>query len=250
MPNIIASILFALLYLNGCGGTSNSLKNRKESADTQLQLGIRYLGMDKLQYAREHLHNALSLDKNNVEVHNALGFLHEKLNQPDDALSYYQTALEIEPDNLSALNNLGRFLCDRQQTQQGLGYLDRSFNSPLNNRLWITSTNIGYCHLEAGDLSQAQAYFKQTLTLRPNYVPALLAMQRISYELKDYWAAKGFLERYLTIGKHNPQTLWYAYQCERALGNAKAAHDLRIKLINQFPLSTEAQKLATIHSSQ
>ncbi|MDT8407079.1 MAG: type IV pilus biogenesis/stability protein PilW [Methylococcales bacterium] len=242
----LPSLICLLVALNACSGTTASKRlDREQSGNTQLQLGVRYLSMDKLKYALKHLQNAQQLIPNNVEVHNALGYLHERLQQPDQALSFYRQALSLEPDNLSALNNLGRFLCGQKSFTEGLETLTQAYHDPMNNRRWITSANIGYCHLDNGDFNQAQSYLQQALQFRPDYAPALLAMQRVHYQHQEYWAAKGFLDRYLAVGKHTPQSLWIAYQCERALGHAKAARNLRQQLINQFPLSSEATELLT-----
>ncbi|MGR9045095.1 MAG: type IV pilus biogenesis/stability protein PilW [Gammaproteobacteria bacterium] len=223
--------------------SSGTKSGNKESADIHLQLGVRYLGMDKLSFAKEHLDKAYDLDSGNAEVLNALAFLHEKLRQPEVAEDYYEDALDSAPENLSVLNNFGRFLCEQGEYEKGIDYLKRSIDSPYNDRQWLALTNAGRCELTQDHIDAAEAYFRQTLRLQPFYAPALLEMQKISYLKAEYWDAKGFLGRYLSVGKHTAETLWYAYQTERALGNRATAEGYRKELLEAFPLSEEAKKI-------
>ena len=56
--------------------------------------------------------------------------------------------------------------------------------------------------------------------------------------------AKGFLQRYLGVAAHTPETLWIAAQAERALGNKELAKEYKSLLLEKFPLSNEAKKIA------
>jgi type IV pilus assembly protein PilF len=70
-------------------------------------------------------------------------------------------------------------------------------------------------------------------------------MQKLSYSNRQYLSARGFLERYLAVAKHTPETLSTAFQTERALGNSKGADGFADELLTQFPLSKEAQLIKT-----
>ena len=199
--------------------------------------------MNRLSVAKEHLEKAHDLDSGNAEVLNALAFLYEKLRQPEEAKVLYEDAFDSAPENLGVLNNFGRFLCEQGEYGRGMSYLKQAISSPLNNRLWLALTNAGRCELAQGHDDAAEAYFKQTLQLQAFYAPALLEMQKISYKKAEYWRAKGYLGRYLSAGKHTAETLWYAYQTERALSHSSAAEEYRKMLLETFPLSEEAKQI-------
>ena len=240
---ILQICVFAMaMAMLACSSTGTA-RNKKESADIHLQLGIRYLGMDRLSFAKEHLEKAVELDSGNAEALNALAFLYEKLRQPEKADELYEDALDAAPDDLSVQNNFGRFLCEHGQYEKGMNYLKQAVSSPLNNRQWLALTNAGRCELKQGRVDAAEAYLRQALQIDASYAPALLEMQKLSYQKAEYWAAKGFLGRYLSVGKHTAETLWYAYQTERALGNRSAAEDYRKMLLETFPLSKEAKQI-------
>ncbi|MGZ4980280.1 MAG: type IV pilus biogenesis/stability protein PilW [Methylobacter sp.] len=243
MINRLALVLF-VTTLVACSSTGSTKNN--DSDDVHLQLGVRYLSMNKLELAKENLLLALKDNSGNAQAHNALAFLYEKLNQADNAKDHYETALSLTPDDLSVQNNFGRFLCEHGEFEGGMELLSKASANPLNDRQWLALTNAGRCALSMGQKSQAENYFRQALQLNNAYAPALSEMQKIAYEKSDFWAAKGFLQRYLSVADHTPETLWIAAQVERALGNRELAREYKSLLLEKFPLSNEAKKISAV----
>lgn len=233
-----------IAVLAACGSASNTKSDN--STDIHLQLGVRYLSMNKLELARDNLLLSLKEDSDNVQAHNALAFLYEKLNQPDKAKEHYESALDLKPDDLSVKNNFGRFLCEHSESEEGMELLVETSSSPLNDRQWLALTNAGRCQLGMGQKQQAETYFRQALQLNNAYAPALSEMQKIAYQNGDFWASKGFLQRYLGVADHTAETLWFATQAERALGNKELAKEYKKLLLEKFPLSNEAKKIVGV----
>jgi type IV pilus assembly protein PilF len=99
--------------------------------------------------------------------------------------------------------------------------------------------------LQQNNRVQAEEYFRKALQSNPEYAPALKEMLKLSYDNQQYMSARAFLERYMAVAKHTPETLWYAFQTERAMGNYQAADEYQEQLINNFPTSKEAQDIKT-----
>lgn len=236
---LISSLLLAVL-LTSCA-TNNS--KDEDSASVYLQLGVRYLDLNKLETAKENLQLALEKEPNNPQVHNALAFLYEKLNDYDQAQDHYKKALDKVPDDWGVQNNFGRFLCERGDHEQGMALLMKAISTQLNDRQWLALTNAGRCQLAMNKKQSAKAYFKQALMLNDAYAPALLEMQKISYQNGEYWVAKSYLQRYLSVASHTSGTLLFAVYTERALGNAELAKEYQNLLLDKFPLSDEAKQL-------
>jgi type IV pilus assembly protein PilF len=249
MPHkkIINSLIIMLvsIMLSACV-SSNSSKDslsKPEEAKLYLQMGVRYLEMDMLKIAKENLETAESIDPNNATIHNSLGALYERLKMFPDAREQYRKAVALDTSDAAAKNNYGRFLCERGNYEEGMELLNEALALPLNNRKWFAYTNIGRCELRNGKQKLAEANFRMALQRKKNYSPALFEMQKISYHSGKYMSARAFLERYLSVARHNPATLWYAVQTERALGNEKLARIYKEKLSTLFPTSKEAQQL-------
>lgn len=237
-------VLLVVFSLTACGTFTNTSKKNQESSNTHLQLGVRYMNLNKLDLARENLQRAIEYDAGNAQAHNALAFLYEKLLQFDNAKTEYEKAYALAPDDVGVQNNFGRFLCEHGDSDRGLNLLTNASANPINDRQWIASTNAGMCLLQTGSKERAEPYLRQALELNKSYAPALAAMQKLSYQKGDLWAAKGFLERYLAVAAHNSETLFIAYHTERALGNQEQAKVYRTLLLEKFPVSEEARKIA------
>jgi type IV pilus assembly protein PilF len=240
-----SSLLLAVVLISCASSTVNGTKN-DDSASVYLQLGVRYMDLNKLEIAKENLQLALKKDPNNAQVHNAFAFLYEKLNDYDKAKDQYEKALDVSPDDWSVQNNFGRFLCDRGDYEQGMALLTQAISTQLNDKQWLALTNAGRCQLAMKQQQSAKAYFKQALILDNTYAPALLEMQKISYQSGEYWAAKGYLQRYLSVAAHTSGTLWFGMQTERALGNAELAKEYQNLLLEKFPLSDEAKQIKPV----
>lgn len=217
--------------------------SKKESSDLYLQLGVRYLTLNKLDVAKENLERALNDDSNNAQAHNALAFLYEKLNKYGEAENHYETALSLSPDDLGVQNNFGRFLCDRGEFEKGMALLTGVSANPLNDQQWLALTNAGRCQLALKQKQKAKSYFKQALQVNGAYAPALLEMQKISYQNGEFWAAKGYLQRYLAVADHTSESLWFAMQTERALDNESEAMNYQNLLLEKYPFSNEAKQI-------
>jgi type IV pilus assembly protein PilF len=240
-------IIFALLAINlltGCALFSPSAAEKP--TDVYLQLGIRYMDLNKLELARENLQKALEKDSGNARAHSAMAFLYEKINKLDNAKMEYEAALSLSPDDIGIQNNYGRFLCDRRQFDKGMALLTQSSSNMLNDRQWVALTNSGRCQLGMGQREQAVTYLKQALNLNGQYTPALFEMQKISYQMGDYRAAHDYLQRYLGESNHTPETLWIGIQTEQAIGNTSLANEYRNLLLEKFPLSNEAKQVSGI----
>jgi type IV pilus assembly protein PilF len=236
-------ICLLLAFLTACASSTENKINSDDSAEVHLQLGVRYMDLNKLEVAKENLQLALKKEPDNAQVHNAMAFLYEKLNEYGNAKDQYQTALDLKPDDWSVQNNFGRFLCDRGEFEEGMTLLTQALSNPLNDKQWLALTNAGRCQLAMKQQQKAKAFFKQALLLNNSYAPALLEMQKISYQSGEYWAAKGYLQRYLSVGSHTSGTLWFAAQTERALGNAQLAKEYQNLLLEKYPLSDEAKQI-------
>jgi len=222
-----------------------SSAEKKSQLDVYLQLGIRYLNLNRLEAAKENLEKVVDQDPDNIQAHNALGYLYEKIQKYPEAKRHYTEALRLAPDDLSIQNNLGRFLCERREFSEGMELLNKAIENLLNDRPWLAVTNAGLCQLGMGDQQKAKGYFKQALQLNPSYAPALMEMQKFSYQSGEYWAAKGYLQRYLQVAPQTAGTLWVAMQTEQALGNQNLADEYRNELLEKYPLSPEARQVQT-----
>ena len=241
----VQSLLFYLsvILLTACASNGFSDVSSAEKAQTYLTMGVRYMDMGELKFAKDNLEKALDLDSGNSEIHNAAAALYERIQEPENARSHYQTALQLEADDPQTQNNYGRFLCESGAYVEGLAHLNLALNMPLNNRRWFALTNAGRCLLKSAQKTLAEGYFREALQLQPDYSPALLEMVKLTYNEGNYMSAKAFLQRYQSVAAATAEFLWYAMQTEYALEHKNLAEHYRTMLLNDFPNSDEAKRV-------
>jgi type IV pilus assembly protein PilF len=239
-------ILMLAITLSACSWFSDTTPETEKPTEIYLQLGIRYMDLNKLKLAKENLLLALEKDPNNAKAHSALAFLYEKITHFDQARQHYEAALGLAPDDIGIQNNYGKFLCERRQFDRGLVLLTTASSNLLNDRQWMALTNAARCHLGMGQRPEAIALLKRALNMNSQYSAALLEMQKISYQMGDYKAAEDYLQSYLSEANHTAETLWVGIQTEQALGNMSLANEYRTLLLDKFPNSNEAKQVAGI----
>ena len=212
-------------------------------ADLQTRLGIGYLREGKLELAWQRLHKALENDPNYSTANNAMGLIHERLGQPEKAEAFYQKAISENPGDSAAQNNYGRFLCMQGRYEEGEKRLLRALKNTLYESPELAYANAGICAEAAGQPEKAETYFRRALELRPRIPVALISMAELSFDRGRYLSSRAYLQRYLEVGEHTPQSLWLGIRIERELGDKNTVSSYAILLKTQFPDSRETQQL-------
>ncbi|MBX3688203.1 type IV pilus biogenesis/stability protein PilW [Dokdonella sp.] len=246
------SIALAALALGGCG-KSGSSPVRKESAQTQkteaarihTELGQKYLQQGKAEVALEKLQKALQFDPDYVNAHTVIAVLYESINDLPKAEEHYRRAVELKPKGGAENNNYGRFLCERGRYDDAQAYFTKALADPFYDTPALAMSNAGTCLARAGKTDAAEKMLREALALNGHDASALLAMGSVLYAKGDYFNARGFLQRYESIGAPQPAALMLGRNIELQLKNAAGASEYSRKLIRDFPKSAEALSLGS-----
>jgi type IV pilus assembly protein PilF len=107
----------------------------------------------------------------------------------------------------------------------------------------IALLNAGNCARGAGAMQRAEENYRRALVVQPRFGEALFQMADLEYEQKEYMSARGFLERYLEVGRTSPATLWLGVRIERSLGNKAQAQHYAQRLKSEYPSAAQTQAL-------
>lgn len=247
----LKSCLIAMLVTlaDGCSLLPGLYSSDHYQALLNQQLGSTYLQSGLPELAKAHLDKALALDDSNAQTYNYLAVYYQSIQDQEQAGRYYQTAMTQDPDDLEIQANYGGYLCATGHQDAGIALIKATLDPRLNSQLWQANTQLGLCYLSQNQLSQAEQHFREALASKCDYTPALLAMQKFSYQTREYLSARGFWERYLQLGKASAESLWLALQTERALGNMQLTERYRQQLLSDFPNSQQAQQTKTAISN-
>lgn len=237
------SVLFSACVSNAPEPSKSSDEMAREAAQYNLELGVGYLRQGELQLALDKLKKSVEQDPSLPEAHMALGFLYERIEQPDDAEKHMRRAAKLAPDNPQVMNAFGVMQCQHGSTEEALKTFSRAAAIPLNRNPESAYTNAGVCARDGGKLDEADQFFRKALAKNPRYDEALLQLASLNYERQDYFPARAFIERFLQANKATAEALMLGVRIERAMANTSVGDDYAARLLREFPDSPEARQL-------
>jgi tetratricopeptide (TPR) repeat protein len=179
--------------------TNNALKINKNIAEIYYQKGEIFEELKDSAKAVSSFQTAIEQDPNYYDAYIRLGILFA--NRKDKmALQYYNSALQIQPDNIEALYNKAYFCQETGLYDEALNTYDTIIGLKQNYEIaWHNKGYIYLVYLNAFD--KAIACFNKAIEINPAYYSAY-HNRGLAYESKgDYKQAR---ENYKSALKINP----------------------------------------------
>lgn len=245
---MIARILFAALIamlLAACASVNTRPTAREELTPAQInvQLSLGHWRNHQPRLALDKINAALEQDPRLGAAHNLAGLIYDRLGLAKRADWHFKRAVTLDPDDASAHNNYGLFLCNQGRLAQAERHLLAAADNPSNPAPEVAYTNAGLCARRMPDIDRAAQYFTAALNANPMMPIALFQIARISYERGRYAEAQRNLQHYLQVSPHTAETLWLAVQIARGMSNREQEVQYARQLEASFPQSEEAQAL-------
>jgi len=224
--------------------------DRQKASMANAKLGLGYMMQGNNEQALAKMQKALELDEENASAHHYLAELYNRLDEPAKAEKHYLHAIEITPEETSALNNYAVFLCRQGRYEASQEHFHRILENPLFKSKAQTFENMGLCAEQSGNVKQAEEYFRKALRYNAKLSKALLHMAQISFDKQSFLSAYGFYQRFLEVGKQVPQSLWLGILLERRKGNKNAVASYSLLLRRKFSTSKEAELLQRLEQRE
>lgn len=245
MKRVLRFISLSLLVaLVGCSTTTEREGvDKREAAEANADLGLRYMLQGNNELALSKLKRALEYDSRYAPAHHYLAELYNRLDRPEDADEHYRDAVYYHKgdDSSSLFNNYGAFLCGQGRVEEGEKQFLRVLDNPVYQRPDLVYENLGLCLEGKPDLDSAEEYLRKALELNPRLPKALLAMSRISFSRENHLSARAYLQRYLAVARPTPESLWLGIRIERVLGDKDALASYGLLLKGRYPDAPETK---------
>lgn len=162
-------------------------KERESENPFVLDLESRILeNMGELDAAYDSAELAAARDPLNERLHNRLGVIRVKQRRPQLAISHFQKAIELDPDQFSPANSLAAAYLDIdewEQAEQLLAELEKKARTPSNFALLThTKARIAYAK---GDFAAAKKLLKSEIVASRNVIPNLGLLVQVQCGLFD-----------------------------------------------------------------
>ncbi|MBI3171486.1 MAG: type IV pilus biogenesis/stability protein PilW [Hydrocarboniphaga effusa] len=218
--------------------------NLEEAAKLNTQLGIDYMRKGQLDLALEKLKKALDQDPDLATAHSSIAFVYARRGENRLAEKHYRKALNRNADDPFTLNNFGVFLCGQGELEDAEKYFLKAAHSKDYATPEAALTNAGVClRREPKQAARAEQYFREALRRNPQFPDALVQMAQLTHESGDYLRARAFLQRYESVARSTPQSLWIGARNERRLGDMQSARAYERRLKTEFPDAAETYEL-------
>jgi type IV pilus assembly protein PilF len=233
----------ALVGCTSNGGKQLGTPDNARAAEINLELGIDYLRKNNLAQAKEKIDRALEQNPRNSKAQITAGMLYDRLGESNKAESHFAKGLALDPKNPEVQNNYGAYLCQKGKYERGEKLMIDAATNPLYRTPEVAYLNAANCARNGGDLKRAEENLRKALAVRPKFGEALFQMADLQYKQTDYLSARGFLERYMEVGRTSPASLWLGVRIERGLGNAAAAKNYAERLKLEYPRAAQTKEL-------
>jgi Tfp pilus assembly protein PilF len=152
-------------------------QNHPEDADTIIAVAGR-LGANEDSEAKKAAENILQMilknDSQSTEAMGALAMFLQINDRFDEAAGLYQRVLQLQPDNLVAINNLAWILCEEQKKyDQALALAQHGIEKAPTDYVDLIDTR-GMIYLRLGQYDKAAEDFTKCLKLYPEGTPSLI----------------------------------------------------------------------------
>lgn len=239
-------IAFIALASAGCVNSSDKAMSKPEpekASDLNLEIGMDYFRKGNLAQAKEKIDKSLQQNPRSAKAHAGAALLYDKLGEAGTAEAHYEKSVSLDPKNPELQNNYAVFLCQKGKYERGEKVALQTAANPLYKTPEIAFMNAANCALNAKNMQSAESAFRQALRVRPKFGPALIQLAGLEYQQGNYLSARGFLDRYLEVGRTSAATLSLAMNIEKKMGNTAAAAVYAKRLQNEFPASAETRAL-------
>ena len=141
--------------------------------------------------------HTVAVTSSNPLAHEHLAFAHRTEGRLAEAIRHYERALEIKPDFVDALNNLGSVLADQGRSAEALRLFEKALAIAPNHV--EARNNLGTLFADQKRYVEAIRLFQQTLEIDPDCAEAHYNLANILADQKRYAEAIPHFERAIEI---------------------------------------------------
>ena len=204
---------------------------------------------NNLQDAQSYYHKVLKIDPNFISAHNNLGGIFKKLGENQKAKSCYEKVIEIDPNYVKAHYNLGVVFRKLGELQKAKECYEKAIE--IDPNYVKAHFNLGNIFRKLGELQKAKECYKKTIEINPNYADAYNNLGTIFNELGELQKAKSCYEKTIEIDPnyadaHN--NLGVIFQELGELQKAKSCFEKTIEI--DPDLFNASSNVANIYVSQ
>jgi tetratricopeptide (TPR) repeat protein len=165
--------------------------------------GAEELRSGRFEEALDWLRSAVAIDPEYAGSWVNLGVAHRRSGDVENAEIAYRTALELDLNSTSALQNLAALLHFKGQEEEALDLLELADRA--SNRNPFTYLTLGDLNMRHGRMAEAGRFYRKALKRQGENAESLAAMGLWSLEQGDKKEARSLLQKAEGLDKESPR---------------------------------------------
>lgn len=157
----------------------------------------------------------------NSDAYNALGLVYRKQGKFDKAVASFETALDVNSDQLDSWRNLGVVYTENMAFDQAIPVYEKVVEKTPED--YDMLTKLGILHQKRGNLDQAVRYFRRSLEVNPEFLAARSSLAETLEKYNKVDEAYDEALKGLEVVPDDIALSGIAAVCERRLGEFQKA---------------------------
>ncbi len=154
--------------LSGC--KHGPTEKERQLSVIHYDLGIQAQMAGHKQEAFAEFEQAIALDDENLNAHNAMGvLLHLGFARQQEAIPHFLRAIELDPQFSEAKVNLGNVYLDLNRYEDAVKLYEQALNDMRYKTPYIAEGNLGWAYFKLGNTEKAVDHIKSAITLEPKF---------------------------------------------------------------------------------
>ena len=182
------------------------LDNGSKKIQVFLELSTIYLKNRKYEEAYELLFKSLKYHYEDSRIYQMLGNISKLLSNNKLAIKYFNIAIEYDPSNYQAYNNLGVIYHDLGDFRNSFDCLSKA--TELNKFYPEAFFNLANTFRSVKEYKSAIYFYKESLDINPNYAKSLNNMGVCYHKLGDYLMAIKIYNKLKSINPYDANCKW------------------------------------------
>jgi len=172
-------------------------------SDTTVTLANTLIEKGSWDEAYPQLKAAVEMNPNYAQGYNHLGIYYIKNKKYTDAINNFKKALQIDFDLTEAHYNLASLHMERKEYNMALSHFKEVVLAKPDD--YETYYFMGLCHFHLGLEKEAEAFFAESFSLKPDYTPPAINLCKLLIKKDAYTKAKNILLRVLKTNPSLPE---------------------------------------------
>jgi tetratricopeptide (TPR) repeat protein len=240
------SVFFQRGYLDQAEASFRiALRDDSTSAEALYGIGSVCLNQQRNAEARELFARAVKLSATYPDTlpnaWNNRGILSTREGHMDEAVEYFQKALQLSPDHLIALINLGNAHRQLKHWTEARATFERALN--VSSADPEANYGLGMVYAQTEDTARASEYLHNALRARPVYPEALNNLGILYLRTQRRDEAVASFEESIRIAPDFDQSYLNLARVHAIEGNPEKARAVLLELLKHHPDEAQAKKM-------